>query len=349
MTMPAKENAVLGLERSSRKEPGQDLLKVTDLHTSFFTPEGEVKAVDGVTLALKAGHTLGIVGESGCGKTVLALSVLRLVPDPPGKITQGSITFEGVDLLGLDEDRMRAIRGNKISMIFQEPMTSLNPVFTIGSQIAEVILLHQQKLAGSKKQALEIAADMLNMVGIPEAHKRIRDYPHQLSGGMCQRVMIAMAMACRPTLLIADEPTTALDVTTQAQILGLMRDLKEEIGTSIILVTHDLGVVAQVCQDVAVMYTGHVVEYSKADEIFLKPLHPYTKGLMKSVPRLSEGFKGERLYAIPGNVPTFKDMPKGCTFNPRCSEVMDICRAEFPPIFYPCAGREVSCWRYKGA
>jgi oligopeptide/dipeptide ABC transporter ATP-binding protein len=342
-------NTSAGLEMPSLTQQGHNLLDIKGLHTSFFTPEGEVKAVDGVTLALKAGHTLGIVGESGCGKTVLALSVLRLVPDPPGKITQGGIMFEGVDLLGLDEERMRAIRGNKISMIFQEPMTSLNPVFTIGSQIAEVILLHQQKLAGSKKQALEIASDMLNMVGIPEAHKRIRDYPHQLSGGMCQRVMIAMAMACRPTLLIADEPTTALDVTTQAQILGLMRDLKEEIGTSIILVTHDLGVVAQVCQDVAVMYTGHVVEYSKTDDIFLEPLHPYTKGLLKSVPRLRGGFKGERLYAIPGNVPTFKDMPRGCTFNPRCPEVMEICRSEFPPIFYPNAGREVSCWRYKGA
>jgi peptide/nickel transport system ATP-binding protein/oligopeptide transport system ATP-binding protein len=341
-------NASAGLEMPSLTEQGDNLLDIQGLHTAFFTPEGVVKAVDGVTLTLKAGHTLGIVGESGCGKTVLALSVLRLVPDPPGKITQGCILFEGIDLLGLDEGMMRAIRGNKISMIFQEPMTSLNPVFTIGSQIAEVILLHQQKLAGSKKQALEIAADMLNMVGIPEAHKRIRDYPHQLSGGMCQRVMIAMAMACRPTLLIADEPTTALDVTTQAQILGLMRDLKEEIGTSIILVTHDLGVVAQVCQDVAVMYTGHVVEYSQADEIFSEPLHPYTKGLMKSVPRLRGAFKGERLYAIPGNVPTFKDMPLGCTFNPRCPEVMDICRAQFPPVFYPRAGREVSCWRYKG-
>ncbi len=342
-------NASAGLEMPSLREQGDNLLDIQGLHTSFFTPEGVVKAVDGVTLALKAGHTLGIVGESGCGKTVLALSILRLVPDPPGKITHGSITFQGVDLLGLKADRMRAIRGNKISMIFQEPMTSLNPVFTIGSQIAEVILLHQRQIAGTKKQALDIAADMLNMVGIPEAHKRIRDYPHQLSGGMCQRVMIAMAMACRPTLLIADEPTTALDVTTQAQILGLMRDLKEEIGASIILVTHDLGVVAQVCQDVAVMYTGHIVEYSKADEIFLEPLHPYTKGLMKSVPRLSEGFMGDRLYAIPGNVPTFKDIPRGCTFNPRCPEVMDICRAEFPPIFHPCTAREVSCWRYKGA
>ncbi len=345
----ATKSATAGLDMLSRIEQGENLLEIKDLHTSFFTPEGVVKAVDGVDLALKAGHTLGIVGESGCGKTVLALSILRLVADPPGKITKGSIMFQGIDLMGLDEDRMRSIRGNKISMIFQEPMTSLNPVFTIGSQIAEVILLHQSRRAGTKKQALEIAVSMLNMVGIPEAQKRIGDYPHQLSGGMCQRVMIAMAMACRPMLLIADEPTTALDVTTQAQILCLMNDLKEEIGTSIILVTHDLGVVAQVCQDVAVMYTGHVVEYAQAPAVFSEPLHPYTKGLMKSVPRLSAGFRGERLYAIPGNVPTFKDMPLGCTFNPRCPEVMDICRVEFPPIFYPSEGREVSCWRYKEA
>jgi oligopeptide/dipeptide ABC transporter ATP-binding protein len=233
-------------------------------------------------------------------------------------------------------------------MIFQEPMTSLNPVFIIGSQVAEVIRLHQRERAPTTRKALEMASDMLDMVGIPDARKRIGDYPHQLSGGMCQRVMIAMAMACRPTLLIADEPTTALDVTTQAQILCLMNELKKEIGTSIILVTHDLGVVAQVCQDVAVMYTGHVVEYAMAAEVFSMPLHPYTKGLMRSVPRLSSGLKGERLYAIPGSVPTFKDMPGGCTFHPRCPEVMDVCRQEYPPVFLPSQGRRVSCWRYQG-
>ncbi len=331
---------------SSCMDSGDNLLKISGLHTSFFTPEGVVKAVDGVDLELKTGHTLGIVGESGCGKTVLALSILRLVPDPPGKIIKGSILFQGSDLLEGDIEKMRAIRGNKISMIFQEPMTSLNPVFTIGSQIAEVILLHQRGRVGSHREALSVAIEMLNMVGIKDAPRRIGDYPHQLSGGMCQRVMIAMAMACRPTLLIADEPTTALDVTTQAQILCLMNDLKEEIGTSIILVTHDLGVVAQACNQVAVMYTGHIVEYACAADIFSDPLHPYTRGLMKSVPRLNSGFKGGRLYAIPGSVPTFKDMPAGCSFHPRCPEVMDICRIDHPPVFTPSSDRRVMCWRY---
>ena len=308
-----------------------------------------MKAVDGVDLALRRRHTLGIVGESGCGKTVLALSILRLVPDPPGRIVGGRILFQGIDLLAIDDETMRSIRGNKISMIFQEPMTSLNPVFTIGSQIAEVILLHQRERAENYKEALSVVVDMLRMVGISQPEKRIHDYPHQLSGGMCQRVMIAMAMACRPALLIADEPTTALDVTTQAQILRLMGDLKEEIGTSVILVTHDLGVVAQVCQDVAVMYTGHVVEYSSAHALFSDPLHPYTKGLMRSVPRLSAGFRGERLYAIPGTVPTSRDMPPGCTFHPRCPEVMGICRHEYPVAFEPDQGRRVRCWRYARA
>ncbi|HPR54763.1 MAG TPA: ABC transporter ATP-binding protein [Deltaproteobacteria bacterium] len=325
---------------------GQFLLEIHDLHTQFTTPEGIVKAVDGVDLALRTGSTLGIVGESGCGKTVLALSILRLIPDPPGRITRGRIVFQGMDLLGLDDENMRSIRGNKISMIFQEPMTSLNPVFTIGSQIAEVILLHQRERAGNRREALAAVVDMLGLVGISRPEKRIHDYPHQLSGGMCQRVMIAMAMACKPALLIADEPTTALDVTTQAQILRLMDGLKTEIGTSVILVTHDLGIVAQVCQDVAVMYTGHVVEYSPARELFSDPLHPYTKGLMRSVPRLSAGFKGERLHAIPGTVPTFRDMPQGCTFHPRCPEVMDICRMEYPGVFHPSSGRKVRCWRY---
>ncbi len=344
--MKAAERSLSDRGISSRKGEGEILLEISNLHTSFFTPEGVVKAVDGVTLQLKAGNTLGIVGESGCGKTMLALSVLRLVPDPPGKIVRGRILFQGTDLLGLDEEKMREIRGNKISMIFQEPMTSLNPVFNIGSQIAEVIMLHQSKRVGSRKEALSVAVQMLKLVGIKDAQKRIGDYPHQLSGGMCQRVMIAMAMACRPTLLIADEPTTALDVTTQAQILCLMNELKEEIGTSIILVTHDLGVVAQACQEVAVMYTGHVVELGQASDIFSDPLHPYTRGLMKSVPRLSSGFRGERLYAIPGNVPTFREMPEGCTFHPRCPEVMDICRFEYPPSFTQSSGRHVTCWRH---
>jgi len=336
-------------EQAVVEQQGAPLLEIRDLHTHFVTPEGLVKALDGVDLRLKSGNTLGIVGESGCGKTVLALSILRLIPDPPGRIVRGRISFLGRDLLALDEAELRAIRGNKISMIFQEPMTSLNPVFTIGSQIAEVILLHQRQRAGTRKEALAASVDMLEMVGIPDPEKRAGDYPHQLSGGMCQRVMIAMAMACRPRLLIADEPTTALDVTTQAQILCLMNDLKEEIGTSIILVTHDLGVVAQVCQEVAVMYTGHVVEHAAAGEIFSRPLHPYTRGLMRSVPTLGARFRGEALYAIPGTVPTFKEMPKGCTFNTRCPEVMDICRSEYPPIFCPDRDHTVRCWRHQNA
>jgi oligopeptide/dipeptide ABC transporter ATP-binding protein len=345
----SKVDVFPGRDGPDESVDGENLLEVRGLHTRFFTPEGVVRAVDGVDLAVRPGHTLGIVGESGCGKTVLALSLLRLVPSPPGRIVAGRILFQGADLLGLDEEGMRSIRGNKISMIFQEPMTALNPVFTIGSQIAEVILLHQRQRIRSPKEALAVAADMLSMVGITDAAKRVHDFPHQLSGGMCQRVMIAMAMACRPALIIADEPTTALDVTTQAQILSLMEGLKQEIGTSVLLVTHDLGVVAQVCQDVAVMYTGCVVESSPAGALFAEPLHPYTKGLLRSVPRLGAGFRGERLHAIPGTVPTFRDMPQGCTFHPRCPEVMDICRKEPPGTFRPGRNRQVRCWRYADA
>ncbi|HOO37580.1 MAG TPA: ABC transporter ATP-binding protein [Deltaproteobacteria bacterium] len=327
-------------------EGNGDLLVIQDLHTHFFTPDGVVRAIDGVDLRLKKGRTLGLVGESGCGKTVLALSILQLIPDPPGRIVKGRIIFEGTDLLKLDAQAIRDIRGNKISMIFQEPMTSLNPVFTIGDQIAEVVLLHQRHRASTKEQAKGIAVDMLKMVGIPSPDKRINDYPHQLSGGMCQRVMIAMALACRPSLMIADEPTTALDVTTQAQILCLMKDLKDEIDTSILMVTHDLGVVAQSCQEVAVMYTGNIVEYASVEEIFSAPLHPYTKGLMRAIPKVGARQRGEFLQAIAGNVPTLKDMPKGCTFNTRCPEVMDICRSEYPPVFRPKVDHTVRCWRY---
>ena len=333
-------------DSASQGEGNGDLLVIQDLHTHFITPDGVVRALDGVDLRLKKGQTLGLVGESGCGKTVLALSILRLIPDPPGRIVKGSITFEGTDLLKLDEQAIRHIRGNKISMIFQEPMTSLNPVFTIGDQIAEVVLLHQRDRVSTNKEALDIAVDMLNIVGIPSPGKRINDYPHQLSGGMCQRVMIAMALACRPSLMIADEPTTALDVTTQAQILGLMEDLKDEIDTSILMVTHDLGVVAESCEEVAVMYTGNVVEYASAEEIFSSPLHPYTKGLMRAIPRVGARQKGELLQAIAGNVPTLKDLPKGCAFNTRCPEVMDICRSEYPPVFRPKVDHTVRCWRY---
>jgi len=322
------------------------LVDIQGLHTHFHTPEGVVHALAGVDLQLWKGRTLGLVGESGCGKTVLALSILRLIPEPPGKIVKGRIFFEGTDLLSLDRDGIRRIRGNKISMIFQEPMTSLNPVFTIGSQIEEVILLHQSHLASTRKQARAMAVEMLDMVGIPYPARRIDDYPHQLSGGMCQRIMIAMALACRPSLMIADEPTTALDVTTQAQILLLMSELKEETHTSILLVTHGLGVVAQSCEDVAVMYTGNVVEHAAVEDIFSQPLHPYTKGLMKSIPTVEAKKRGERLHAIPGNVPTFRSIPRGCTFHNRCEEVMDICRKEPPPVFCPFRDHSVRCWRY---
>lgn len=334
------ENTTPGIEKKGF------LLDIQDLHTHFHTPEGVVRALSGVDLHLEEGRTLGIVGESGCGKTVLALTILRLIPQPPGRIVRGKIFFQGIDLLSLDDKGIREIRGNKISMIFQEPMTSLNPVFTIGSQIEEVIALHQPHLAETRKQAREHTIHMLDMVGIDSPAKRIDDYPHQLSGGMCQRIMIAMALACKPSMMIADEPTTALDVTTQAQILSLMADLKDETGTSIILVTHDLGVVANSCDEVAVMYTGHVVEYAGVGSIFATPLHPYTKGLMRSIPTVGARKRGESLHAIPGNVPMINDVPKGCTFNNRCEEVMDICRREFPPVFVPAEGHSVRCWRY---
>lgn len=320
------------------------ILSVEGLKTWFFTPEGVVRAVDGVDLTLDRGGTLGVVGESGCGKTVLALSILRLVADPPGKIVEGRVIFDGQDLVRLDEEGMRRIRGDRISMVFQEPMTSLNPVFTIGSQIAEVFTLH--KRARSMREAMPLVEEILDMVGIEDAERMVRSYPHQLSGGMRQRVMIAMAMACRPDLLIADEPTTALDVTTQAQILGLMDDLRARNGTSIVLVTHDLGVVAGFCRDVAVMYTGRVVELSPAPALFANPMHPYTKGLLRSVPRLDAASRKERLCPIEGNVPTFRDMPQGCTFHPRCPEAMDICRGRDPGTYEPEGGRLVRCWRY---
>ncbi|MCD6570575.1 MAG: ABC transporter ATP-binding protein [Deltaproteobacteria bacterium] len=324
----------------------KSILLIDDLHTHFFTSDGVIKAVDGVTLSLKKGFVLGIVGESGCGKTVLALSVMRLIPDPPGRIVKGRIIFDGADLLALDEDEMRRIRGGQISMIFQDPMSSLNPVFTIGAQVSEVILLHDRDVSGPRP-ALAKAVDVLKIVGIPSPEKRIKDYPHQLSGGMRQRVMIAMALACRPKLMIADEPTTALDVTTQAQILTLMNDLKDKIGTSIILVTHDLGIVAETCQEVAVMYTGKIVEFSNVDKIFNNPLHPYTNGLMKALPVIDNRSESSRLYTIPGTVPPFTDLPSGCTFHDRCEESMDICAHEFPPVCYPEPDHMVRCWRFK--
>jgi len=300
---------------------GQPLLEIDDLRTHFFTRDGVVRAVDGVSYEVQPGETLAVVGESGCGKSVTALSILRLIPSPPGRVVGGTIRFQGRNLLEVDETEMRSIRGNEISMIFQEPMTSLNPVLTIGRQIGETLRLHQGLDA---KRALERSVAMLRLVHIPEAERRVEQYPHQLSGGMRQRVMIAMALACNPKLLIADEPTTALDVTIQAQILELLRELQQEFGMSILLITHDLGVVAEMADFVAVMYAGQVVEYAPAEELFAHPSHPYTLGLFHSRPSL--GQRKERLNVIPGTVPNPIHFPSGCRFHPRCSYVQDVCR-----------------------
>jgi peptide/nickel transport system ATP-binding protein/oligopeptide transport system ATP-binding protein len=324
------------------------LLKIIDLQTHFRTPEGIVKAVDGVSLEIPRGKTIGVLGESGCGKSVTALSVMRLIPDPPGKIRNGSILLDGTDLLKIGMDEMRAIRGNQISMIFQEPMTSLNPVYTIGDQIAEMYITHQQMDRGD---ALDQSIEMLRLVGIPAPENRIHEYPHQLSGGMRQRAMIAMAMTCRPKLLIADEPTTALDVTIQAQILDLMLALQDELGMAIMMITHDLGVIAEVSDQVVVMYAGEVVEYSPIDTLFVESRHPYTTGLMKSIPKLGSKFeKGGKqpLQEIPGTVPNLIRLPPGCLFAPRCSHVMDRCRRQRPPLLVLDATHGARCWLVEG-
>jgi oligopeptide/dipeptide ABC transporter ATP-binding protein len=319
------------------------LLKICDLKCYFFAKEGIIKAVDGVDLNLNEGDNLGIVGESGCGKSVTALSVMRLIAEPPGKIVSGKIIFNNKNLLELDSSEMRRVRGKEISMIFQEPMTSLNPVFRVGDQIAESIRLHQGL---SKKESLNKSVDMLKMVEIHSPELRIRDYPHQMSGGMRQRVMIAMALSCRPKLMIADEPTTALDVTTQAQVLELMQRLKEEIGTSIILITHDLGIIAENTQHVHVMYAGRIVEAGQVESLFKNPLHPYTIGLMKSIPTMNETFR-KRLYVIPGIVPIPLNLPKGCKFNSRCPRAFKQCFEEEPPLFTKERGHFVRCWSYQ--
>ena len=320
------------------------VLEIHDLRTYFETRSGTVKAVDGVDLSINRGDTLGIVGESGCGKTVLALSIMRLIPSPPGKIVSGSILFDSVDLLQLDEDNMRRLRGKDISMIFQEPMTSLNPVMKVGDQIAEVIRLH---LGLSKKDAMCRVLEMLELVGMPSAGERLTNYPHQMSGGMRQRVMIAMALACNPRLMLADEPTTALDVTIQAQILDLINKLKEEVGTSVVLVTHDLGIIAEAAQFAAVMYAGKIVEYSGVEELFSNPLHPYTVGLMESIPKMDTQSE-ERIYlrVIPGAVPNLYELPKGCSFQDRCSYTMDICREKEPHLREKTFNHQVRCWKY---
>lgn len=319
------------------------LLSVRELKTYFFSSQGITKAVDGVSFYLDEGETIGIVGESGSGKTVTALSILRLIPDPPGRIISGQILFKGIDLLKLKDDRMRQIRGNKISMIFQEPMTSLNPVFTIGDQISEAIILHHGL---NKKEAYEKCIEMLKLVRIPSPEKRIHEYPYQLSGGMRQRVMIAMALSCNPRILIADEPTTALDVTIQAQILDLMNRLKEEMGTAIIMITHNLGVIAEMSRRVVVMYSGKVVEQGSVDDIFYNPQHPYTKGLLATIPRIDQDIQpGKKLLEIPGMIPSLYNLPKGCYFNPRCSYAMEICRQKEPELKEIGNGHLCSCWQ----
>lgn len=310
-------------------EPNE-LLRVHNLETTFFTDDGTVPAVDGISFTLREREILGIVGESGSGKSVTSLSIMGLIPSPPGKITNGEIQFGGRDLTKLKEKEMRKIRGNDIAMIFQEPMTSLNPLFTIGKQLNEAILLHNK--GWSKKQATARAIEMMKLVGLPRAEQLIKEYPHQLSGGMRQRVMIAMALVCDPQILIADEPTTALDVTIQAQILALMRDLNERLNTAVMLITHDLGVVAETCERVIVMYGGQIVEEGPVKEIFESPQHPYTKGLIQSVPDMR--YKKERLYSIPGNVPKPGSIKKGCRFAARCEYAFERCLNENPQIYH---------------
>jgi oligopeptide/dipeptide ABC transporter ATP-binding protein len=316
------------------------LLEVRGLRTHFAVEGGEFRAVDGVSFGVDAGRTLGIVGESGCGKSVTSLSIMGLVPHPPGRIAGGEILFDGADLLKLPAERMRDLRGNKIAMIFQEPMTSLNPAFTIGDQIEEAILRHRRV---DRKAARAHAIEMLRRVRIPAPEQRIDDYPHKLSGGMRQRAMIAMALACDPKLLIADEPTTALDVTIQAQILDLLRRLRDETGAAIILITHDLGVIAELAQDVLVMYAGAVVERAPVEALFAAPQHPYTVGLLGSIPKLHRD--EERLSTIEGLVPNPLAMPQGCRFNPRCPFAVERCRVEEPPLAEVRPGHFAACWR----
>ena len=322
--------------------PAAPLLSVEELKTWFFTRDGVVRAVDGVSFAVYPGETLAVVGESGCGKSVTSLSILRLIASPPGRVVGGRVMFEGRDLLGLPEREMRDLRGNQISMIFQEPMTSLNPVLTIGRQIAEALILHRGM---SRAEALARAVEMLRLVEIPEPERRVGEYPHQLSGGMRQRVMIAMALACNPRLLIADEPTTALDVTIQAQILDLMRALKDKTGAAIVLITHDLGVVAEMAQRVVVMYAGRIVEEAPVDLLFARPRHPYTRGLLSSIPRLGQGAAGRRRLAeIPGVVPSLKEEARGCLFAARCAHATERCRRDAPALEGKGGGHWVACW-----
>ena len=318
------------------------LLEIKDLKTYFDTDRGLVKAVEGVTFNIDPGETVGVVGESGCGKSVTALSVMKLLPKPVGRIAGGKIIFKGEDLTDATEDRMRQIRGNKISMIFQEPMTSLNPVLTVGYQIMEPLMLHQGM---SSREAKAKTIEMLQLVGMPDPGRRVDEYPHQLSGGQRQRAMIAMALACRPELLIADEPTTALDVTIQAQILDLMNDLQREFDTAIMLITHDLGVIAEMAQRVVVMYAGLIVEEAPVVPLFYEPLHPYTRGLLSSIPRVDKDL--DKLHVIPGFVPSPFEFPKGCRFHNRCDRALSKCSEEMPPLYVFKDGRAVRCFLYE--
>ncbi len=321
----------------------EPLLEVRDLRTQFFTQDGVVKAVDGVSFHLMPGETLGLVGESGCGKSITALSIMRLIPSPPGKIVSGEILFEGEDILKMSDDEVRSIRGRKIAMIFQDPMTSLNPVLTINRQISEALELH---LGMSKQQARQRAIELLKMVGIPNAEQRVDQYPHQFSGGMRQRVMIAMALSCNPSLLIADEPTTALDVTIQAQILDLIRNLQREHNTALILITHDLGVVAGMTDRINVMYAGHIVESAPTEELFENPKHPYTVGLLNSIPRLDAPRK-ERLNPIRGLPPDLIDLADMCPFVPRCDFAREKCSEKNPPLFDVNPVHRSACWYWE--
>ena len=317
------------------------VLEVQDLRTYFYTLDGVTRAVDGVSFEVREGETLGIVGESGCGKSVTALSIMRLIPPKIGRTVSGMIRFDGRDLLGLEEQEMRDIRGNRIAMIFQEPMTSLNPVLTVGDQIAEAVTIHQK---AGRAEAMARAVEMLRLVRIPDAERRVRDYPHQFSGGMRQRAMIAMALSCNPKLLIADEPTTALDVTIQAQILKLVLELKGRFGAAVMLITHDLGVVAETCQRVIVMYAGRKVEEAEVAELFDRPMHPYTRGLMASIPRRGGAKPARRLTEIPGIVPSLREPIPGCAFAERCGFATERCRREAPALARSGNGHWVACW-----
>lgn len=322
----------------------QEILRVENLKTYFNTDDGIVKAVDGVSFTLNRGETLGIVGESGCGKSVMNLSLMRLIASPPGKIVDGDIFFHGKSVLAMSGAELRALRGNKLSMIFQDPMTSLNPFLRISTQLVETLHLHQGL---SKSEAYEKAIEMLRRVGIPSPEKRIDAYPHQFSGGMRQRVMIAMALSCNPEILVADEPTTALDVTIQAQILEIIKDLTVKLSTAVILITHDLGVVSGMCDTICVMYAGRIVERTSTDDLFRNPRHPYTLGLIRSVPRLDKTTK-ERLYSIPGTPPSLINLPECCPYHPRCEFAMDICSRQYPDEIDLEKGHRVCCWLYDG-